>query len=64
MEGTLSHAPSIPFPCLMTRQSLGRCPNCDERITTPWLLVEYEKDDGTEGIWAECPMCEDVSSGS
>ncbi|WP_191906253.1 MULTISPECIES: hypothetical protein [unclassified Haloarcula] len=41
-------------------QSLGRCPNCDERITTPWLLVEYEKDDGTEGIWAECPTCEDV----
>jgi hypothetical protein len=41
-------------------QSLGRCPDCDEHITTTWLLVEYEKDDGTEGVWAECPSCEDV----
>ncbi|NHX41506.1 MULTISPECIES: phage terminase large subunit family protein [Haloarcula] len=41
-------------------QRLGRCPDCGERITTPWLLLEYEKDDGTEGVWAECPTCEDV----
>jgi hypothetical protein len=40
--------------------SLGRCPDCDESIPSAWLLVEYEKDDGTEGVWAECPVCEDV----
>jgi hypothetical protein len=27
---------------------------------TAWTLVEYEKDDGTEGVWAECPGCGDV----
>lgn len=41
-------------------QRLGRCPDCDEHITAAWILVEYEKGDGTEGIWAECPACEDV----
>ncbi|WP_449404572.1 DUF7837 family putative zinc-binding protein [Haloarcula amylolytica] len=41
-------------------QSVGRCPDCDNQITTAWILVEYEKDDGTEGVWAECPSCEDV----
>ena len=41
-------------------QSLGWCLDCDERITRLWLLVEYEKDDSTEGIWAECPTFEDV----
>ncbi|MFB1064154.1 hypothetical protein [Natrinema sp. H-ect4] len=39
---------------------LGRCPDCDERIPSAWLLVEYTKDDGTAGIWAECPACDDV----
>jgi hypothetical protein len=41
-------------------QSLGDCPDCDETITTAWVLVEYEKEDGTEGVWAECPACKDV----
>ncbi len=40
--------------------SLGRCPDCSKRIPEAWLLVEYTKDDGTDGIWAECPTCEDV----
>jgi hypothetical protein len=41
-------------------QILGRCPDCGEPIPTAWILVEYEKDDGTEGVWAECPTCDDV----
>jgi len=41
-------------------ETLGRCPDCDERIPTLWTLVEYEKDDGTDGVWAECPVCGDV----
>ncbi|WP_246988410.1 phage terminase large subunit family protein [Halorientalis marina] len=40
--------------------ALGRCPDCGESIPEAWLLVEYEKDDGTDGVWAECPVCEDV----
>jgi len=39
---------------------LGRCPECGERIPDTWLLVEYEKDDGSDGEWAECPGCKDV----
>ncbi|WP_449267424.1 DUF7837 family putative zinc-binding protein [Haloarchaeobius iranensis] len=30
--------------------SLGRCPDCDESIPSAWLLVEYKKEDGTEGV--------------
>lgn len=41
-------------------QLLGRCPDCGESIPTGWLLVEYEKDNGETGIWAECPECSDV----
>ncbi|WP_438267254.1 DUF7837 family putative zinc-binding protein [Halomarina salina] len=40
--------------------SLGRCPACGKQISEAWLLVEYEKNDSTQGIWAECPVCEDV----
>jgi hypothetical protein len=40
--------------------TLGRCPDCGESISKAWLLVEYEKADGTESVWAECPACEDV----
>jgi hypothetical protein len=41
---------------------LGRCPHCGEFITDVWVLVEYETEDGSTGIWAECPSCEDVVS--
>ena len=40
--------------------SLGRCPDCGESIPSAWLLVKYEKEDGTESVWVECPECEDV----
>lgn len=39
---------------------LGHCPDCGKDISETWLLVEYEKDNGSEGVWAECPNCEDV----
>jgi len=39
---------------------LGDCPNCGERIPEARLLVEYTKDDGETGIWADCPSCNDV----
>ena len=55
----LSHA---PFPPLMTDNTPkhGRCPECDEDISAAYIFIEYEKDDGTTGIWAECPTCGDV----
>ena len=60
MEKTLSHAPSISLSMNADESFLGRYPDCGESIPKAWLLVEYEKDDGTEGVWAECPACEDV----
>jgi hypothetical protein len=40
--------------------SLGRCPECSEEIPEAWFLVEYTKESGKTGIWAECPGCEEV----
>ena len=59
LEGILSHAPS-PLSMNADESFLGRCPECGENISEAWTLVEYEKDDGTEGVWTECPACEDV----
>jgi hypothetical protein len=41
-------------------KELGDCPDCGESISPAWALVEYERDDGSEGVWAECPVCEDI----
>lgn len=43
-------------------EALGLCPECGEQVTPPWVLLRYEKDDGTEGVWAECPNCQEVIS--
>jgi len=40
--------------------TLDDCPDCGEEISEVWVLVEYQKEDGTEGVWAECPECDDV----
>ncbi|TKX37086.1 hypothetical protein EXE51_08435 [Halorubrum sp. CGM5_25_10-8B] len=58
MEGTLSHAPSLSMNA--DESSIGRCPECGEEISEAWILVKYEKNDGTEGVWTECPACTDV----
>ena len=58
LEGTLSHAPSLSMNA--DESSLGHCPECGGNISEAWILVEYEKDDGTEGVWTECPACGDV----
>jgi endogenous inhibitor of DNA gyrase (YacG/DUF329 family) len=39
---------------------LGRCPKCGKELSSAYVLVEYKKDDGTTGIWAECPICDEV----
>ncbi|GAB7008974.1 hypothetical protein JCM31271_09170 [Halorubrum trueperi] len=50
----------LPLSMNADESSLGRCPECGEDVSEAWILVEYEKEDGTEGVWAECPVCEDV----
>jgi len=59
MEGT-SHTLLPPLSMPSDETVLGRCPDCGEPIPTAWRLIDYQKDDGTEGVWAECPACEDV----
>jgi hypothetical protein len=50
----------LPSLCMTRDPALGCCPDCGEHIPQGWLLVEYEKDSGETGIWAECPSCNDV----
>lgn len=40
--------------------SIGVCPNCERSVTTASLLIEYERDDGTTGQFADCPHCDSV----
>lgn len=48
------------FPMNTNESFLGQCPNCGKQIPEARLLVEYTKDDGETGIWADCPACNDV----
>ncbi|QSG16367.1 Zn finger protein, C2C2 type (plasmid) [Halapricum desulfuricans] len=41
-------------------EPLGMCPMCGAEIEPFQLLVEYEKDDGTTGRFAECESCGEV----
>jgi NAD-dependent SIR2 family protein deacetylase len=40
--------------------SLGHCPDCGRSIPPGWKLIEYEQEDGSMGVFAECPSCEEV----
>ncbi|WP_449272374.1 DUF7837 family putative zinc-binding protein [Halorussus halophilus] len=46
------------------QERLGDCPNCSESIADRDVLVRYEREDGTEGVYAECPGCWEVVSPS
>ncbi|WP_449272189.1 DUF7837 family putative zinc-binding protein [Halorubrum halodurans] len=39
---------------------LGQCPNCESEISQAWKLIEYEEADGSTGVFAECPSCDEV----
>jgi hypothetical protein len=43
-------------PC----EEAGRCPNCGHSISAGDVLITYERNDGTDGIFAGCPACEEV----
>ena len=53
---------SLPLSMTENTRILGRCPDCDDRIPTARLLIEYERGNETKGVWAECPGCETVVS--
>ncbi|WP_225333330.1 phage terminase large subunit family protein [Halomicrobium urmianum] len=40
--------------------ALGTCPHCESEVPPVYRLIEYEKDDGSTGVFAECPQCTDV----
>lgn len=48
------------FLPMTTKDQLGHCPQCGEAIPATWKLIEYEREDGTTGVFAECPTCEAV----
>ena len=40
--------------------TVGVCPLCEARIDRHDVLIEYERSEGTAGVYAECPACQDV----
>ena len=40
--------------------TLGTCPDCGRAIESAQFLIDYEKADGSTGVFAECPECNDV----
>ncbi|MFC6988955.1 hypothetical protein ACFQJD_09965 [Haloplanus sp. GCM10025708] len=38
----------------------GTCPECGRRLHAERVLVEYERTDGSRGVYAECPACDAV----
>ncbi|WP_435174926.1 hypothetical protein [Halorussus sp. AFM4] len=43
-----------------TTASLGNCPECGAEIAAASKLIEYERTDGTTGVYAECDQCRTV----
>lgn len=39
---------------------LGTCPDCGGEIRAVDELITYERSDGSVGMFAECPVCEEV----
>ncbi|WP_216824777.1 DUF7837 family putative zinc-binding protein [Salinigranum rubrum] len=39
---------------------LGHCPECGRSVPQNWVLIEYERENGERGVFAECPSCEEV----
>jgi len=39
---------------------LGCCSFCGTTITASQAIITYDTDDGTTGIWAECPKCDEI----
>jgi uncharacterized C2H2 Zn-finger protein len=40
--------------------SLGTCPRCGQSLHAERMLIEYERADGSHGVYAECPACDAV----
>ena len=53
---------AVGRPSAMTTDAapLGRCPECGRSVPSGWALIEYERANGEQGVFAECPSCESV----
>ena len=58
--GWKEHCHTLLPPMNGGKASLGSCSERGEKVSEAWVLREYEKNDGTEGVWTECPTCGDV----
>lgn len=39
---------------------LGVCPNCGVTLSQAEKLIEYRREDGSVGVYADCSSCDDV----
>jgi hypothetical protein len=39
---------------------LGTCSFCGAIVAAQDVIVEYERQNGAPGIWAECPDCSEI----
>lgn len=52
--------PRYALPMDHNQSPLGVCPDCGRELQPVHALIEYEKTNGEQGIFAECPKCDDV----
>jgi len=53
------------LPCLTMppeTETVGVCPECGAEIGPGQILIEYEQEDRSRGLFAECYACEAVVS--
>lgn len=39
---------------------LGACTFCGETVTDRYVIIEYGRESGELGVWAECPGCHEI----
>lgn len=44
---------------MTSRRTCGTCPDCGRTIPSSYVLIEYEREDGS-AQFAECPGCQSV----
>ena len=57
---TRSVAPNLCVPMPPKTELLGVCPECEAKIRSSQILIEYEQADGSTGRFADCFACDEV----
>lgn len=39
---------------------LGACTFCGETVADRHVIIEYERESGELGVWAQCPGCREI----